>query len=88
MMVVQMVEKIVEIKTENMLFPIRFVRINSPSWIEGYCQKCGKELGDIVWMAHSTPYLEWECDPEYGEFVVCDSCGVEMVSKLKGVGVG
>ena len=65
-------------------FPMSFERCERPRWVSGYCQKCNGELGDIVWLAHSTPFCKWEMDWAYGEFIYCDSCGLKVLEEDTG----
>ena len=55
--------------------PMTFEKVEQLPHLTGYCQRCSAVLGKIVWVAHSTPYLKWETDSAYGEFILCESCG-------------
>jgi uncharacterized protein with PIN domain len=69
------------IQEKNVLFPMRFSLMKKPDHIEGSCQKCNERLGQLIWMCHSTPTLEWETDYAFGEFILCESCGSQFVIK-------
>ena len=59
----------------TVLVPMTFEKVEQLPHLTGYCQRCRAVLGKIVWVAHSTPYLKWETDSAYGEFILCESCG-------------